>query len=270
MRALVEGWGLSDAEVRPHHGGMNSATWFVTAGGRRYVAKAAGGDWFPGGIAVAAELAARAFASGAPVPALDGRLTVELDDGQRLALLEFVAGKSPDQRGMGATLAEVHRLLRGVTVGGEVGMDWVDPGAAHLGLRPWLRDAVAGAVRGLHDAGPLTCGLLHADPAPEAFIGDGLIDWGVAMRGPLLYDVASATMYLGGPSDAGEFLDAYAVGGTVPGEELARALPVLLRFRFAVQADYFAKRIAGNDLTGIASAAGNEQGLEDARRALLG
>ena len=41
------------------------------------------------------------------------------------------------------------------------------------------------------------------------------------------------------------------------------------RFRWAVQADYFARRIDGNDLTGIAGPQDNEKGLEDARRALL-
>jgi hypothetical protein len=43
----------------------------------------------------------------------------------------------------------------------------------------------------------------------------------------------------------------------------------MLRFRWAVQADYFARRIADNDLTGISGPEENEKGLEDARRALL-
>ncbi|MEV0562301.1 hypothetical protein [Dactylosporangium sp. NPDC050588] len=53
MRALLAThWGLTGAEVVDHHGGMNSRTWFVTAGGTRYVAKSAAGDWFPGGVPV--------------------------------------------------------------------------------------------------------------------------------------------------------------------------------------------------------------------------
>ena len=48
--------------------------------------------------------------------------------------------------------------------------------------------------------------------------------------------------------------------------EVERALPVLLRFRWAVQADYFARRIAEHDLTGITGPADNEKGLDDARR----
>ena len=50
--------------------------------------------------------------------------------------------------------------------------------------------------------------------------------------------------------------------------EADRALPVLLKFRWAVQADYFARRIPNHDLTGITGPADNEKGLEDARRRL--
>jgi homoserine kinase type II len=38
--------------------------------------------------------------------------------------------------------------------------------------------------------------------------------------------------------------------------------------RWAVQADYFARRIATNDLTGIAGPHENTSGLADARRGL--
>ena len=55
------------------------------------------------------------------------------------------------------------------------------------------------------DPTSLTTGLLHLDPAPEAFRHDpvsrqvGLIDWATAQVGPLMYDLASAVMYVGGP-----------------------------------------------------------------------
>jgi len=42
----------------------------------------------------------------------------------------------------------------------------------------------------------------------------------------------------------------------------------MLRFRWGVQANYFAWRIAENDLTGISGPQDNEKGLEDARRSL--
>jgi homoserine kinase type II len=37
----------------------------------------------------------------------------------------------------------------------------------------------------------------------------------------------------------------------------------MLKFRWAVQANYFAWRIAENNLTGISGPQGNEEGLDD-------
>lgn len=60
----------------------------------------------------------------------------------------------------------------------------------------------------------LSPGLLHTDPAPDAFRWNparavcGLIDWSVATAGPLLYDLASAVMYVGGPAAARPLVDA--------------------------------------------------------------
>jgi hypothetical protein len=42
----------------------------------------------------------------------------------------------------------------------------------------------------------------------------------------------------------------------------------MVRFRWAVQADYFARRIAYGDRTGSSGPADNQAGLEDARRHL--
>jgi homoserine kinase type II len=86
------------------------------------------------------------------------------------------------------------------------------------------------------------------------------------MTGPLLYDLASAVMFVGGPDRAGSLVEAYLDDGIVPRAEVERGLLAMLRFRWGVQADYFARRIATDDLTGIASAAENEVGLEDAGR----
>ena len=88
------------------------------------------------------------------------------------------------------------------------------------------------------------------------------------MHGPLLYDLASAVMYLGGPDRAAAMTDAYQAADLLSQQEIADGLPVMLRFRWAVQADYFARRITANDLTGIAGPEENEKGLEDARRSL--
>jgi homoserine kinase type II len=56
---------------------------------------------------------------------------------------------------------------------------------------------------------------LHTDPAPEAFLfhaesaSCGLIDWDTGLVGPLMYDVASAVMYLGGSEWSTGFVAAY-------------------------------------------------------------
>jgi hypothetical protein len=77
-------------------------------------------------------------------------------------------------------------------------------------------------------------------------------------------------MYLGGPDRAAGLVEAYLACGAMSRAEARDGLAVMLRFRWAVQADYFARRITGNDLTGIAGPQDNEKGLADARRALLG
>ncbi|MEE6257905.1 phosphotransferase enzyme family protein [Plantactinospora sonchi] len=278
---LVDRWGLSDPTVEVHNGGMNSATWFVGQGGRRWVAKAvppAGGAAFTGGLRVSGRVEAAGIAAGAPVPARDGDLVTWVDQ-VPLALLTWVPGVELDgqrpeqQRLIGTTLARVHRALRDAVVDGAETFHWVVPGADHLTVRPWVRDAVTAGVAAYDNLGPgsLSWGLLHTDPAPEAFRLDrttgacGLIDWSVAMRGPLLYDLASAAMYVGGPEYAGELVGAYLAGGVLSRTEVDRGLLPMLRFRWAVQADYFARRISVGDLTGIGSAADNEAGLADAR-----
>ncbi len=75
-------------------------------------------------------------------------------------------------------------------------------------------------------------------------------------------------MYVGGLDHAGPLIEAYLRHPVVPSAEAKLALPVLLRFRWAVQADYFARRITNHDLTGITGPADNEKELEDARRRL--
>ena len=271
-------WGLTDATIARHRGGMNSATWFVTAGERRWVAKsvpAQAARRLRAGLAVAAAVQRAGIPAGAPMPTVDGELVADLDD-YPVALLAFVPGvplTGGDQSLIGTTLARVHNALAGVIVDDVEQFHWVDSAADHLAVRPWIRESVAAAVETLDEVGPR--GLLHTDPAPEAFRLDrdggvcGLIDWSIGLYGPLLYDIASAVMYAGGPSRAGALLCAYLDHTDLVEEAVIETgLPSMVRFRWAVQADYFAQRIATGDLTGIASAGENEKGLEDARRAL--
>jgi Ser/Thr protein kinase RdoA (MazF antagonist) len=277
-------WGLPDASVTDHSGGMNSRTWLVEAAGRRFVAKAvlpAHGDALRAGLIVAAAAQTAGIPAGAAVPTLDGDLVAWVH-GRPTALLRYVAGEplagtGPDvQRIIGTTLASVHNALS--TVDAPAVFHWVDPAAEHLGKRPWLRNAITEACAALDqlDVCTLTVGALHTDPSPEAFRWDpstgrcGLIDWSVGLRGPLLYDLASAAMYVGGPVRAGVLIQSYLDSSGVMGAaEVQRGMATMTRFRWAVQADYFAGRIARGDLTGIAGPDENEIGLEDARQALV-
>jgi hypothetical protein len=67
---------------------------------------------------------------------------------------------------------------------------------------------------------------------------------------------------------ARHLIRAYLGRGTIGATEVRQGLAPMLRFRWAVQANYFAWRIAENNLTGITGPEENEKGLEDARRSL--
>ena len=75
-------------------------------------------------------------------------------------------------------------------------------------------------------------------------------------------------MYVGGADRAVALIDAYLSHGVLEQAAVERSLGPMLRVRWAVQADYFARRIATNELTGIARPEENEKGLEDARISL--
>lgn len=244
LSCLSRHWGLNDVQVSAHDGGMGSQTWFVDLGDYRWVAKAvapADGGPLAGGLAIAARLE-----------------------------------RGAEQDLIGRTLARVHQALAGHAAPQAQRFHWVDPDAGYLALRHWLRPAIKAALDALDAARPdaMTWGLLHADPAPEAFRLDpasgrcGVIDWSYALYGPLLYDLASAVMYVGGPGHATALVRSYLGEGILTGAEVEYGLAPMLRFRWAVQADYFAWRIAGNNLTGISGPQENEKGLEDARRSL--
>jgi homoserine kinase type II len=179
-----------------------------------------------------------------------------------------------EQRWIARTLASVH-------VAGEPDAgpspatfmaEWLTRDLPGVRDHQWLPPAIA-AVRGETDPLAVTWSVVHTDPAPEAFVHDddtgvtGLIDWSGARRGPTLYDVASAVMYLGGTERAEPFLDIYRECGPLGHAELD-LLDSFRRLRWALQAAYFAWRSASGDLTGIADAAENQRGLDRARRGL--
>jgi hypothetical protein len=89
------------------------------------------------------------------------------------------------------------------------------------------------------------------------------------MDGPLMYDLASAVMYVGGLDRAEPLIGAYLEHPVLHRAEVERTLRPMLRLRWAVQADYFARRLSTDDLTGIKTAEETELGLADARDGLI-
>jgi homoserine kinase type II len=76
---LADRWSLPSAEIAALPGGMSSHVWAVTAGGRRFVAKAveAGdGEHFGRGLAAAVRVQAAGLPAGAPVASADGSIVV--------------------------------------------------------------------------------------------------------------------------------------------------------------------------------------------------
>jgi len=264
IKGIVEEW-LGPVALRRLEGGMNSAAWRVETGdGSRFVVKASAAS-DAAGLAVAETLQEHQFPAGGPLR----MLTTE--EGELVALLRFVAGRPltrADAELVGETLGRAHSLL--AEVAAPAGLEhwpwrWLDSsliGAADL--RQQADAVIAAAERVTAD---VSHGVLHGDPAPEAFLADGnevgLIDWGAALHGPLLYDLASAYMYSGPGVVSG-----YRRTGPLPTVELEQ-LDLFRRFRWAVQAWYFSWRIATNNMTGISKAGENDEGLDDARRALL-
>jgi Ser/Thr protein kinase RdoA (MazF antagonist) len=204
---LAREWGLPLARIARIDGGMGSRTWVVDDGGRRWVLKAvtaALGEQMAGGLAVARLLESAGIRAGAPEPTLAGDLTAGAD-GYLMGLLAWVPGDpltgqdECQRRLIGQTLGRVHRALSDQALSDQAisvtrHFHWVDPAAEHLSLRPWIRPAVGGAVTALGglETSAWSAGMLHADPAPEAFRLDpvtgrcGVIDWSTALHGPLL------------------------------------------------------------------------------------
>jgi homoserine kinase type II len=261
----VREW-LGEGATRTPLVAMNSSAWMVSSGAERFILKIAKPSE-QGGLRVSAWLAERGLPTGPPM-----RMTVRGD--RLVALLRFVDGRgldasSEDVNLLGETLGRTHSLLVGAPI--PEGLDrwpwaWPDPRVID---EPVLRRAATKAIDTAERLAPtLTHGILHGDPAPEAFLDDGdgiaLIDWGAACHGPLLYDVASAWCYSGE-----RVLAAYARTAPIGADELVAAAD-FLAFRWAVQAWYFSDRIRRHDLTGLSGDADNDKGLADARRGLLG
>ena len=278
---LAEHWGIELARVQPLGGGMNSATCLVTtSAGERLVGKwSSDVESLEAGSAAAAALGAAGLRVGEAVRLGAGGLTTAVAGGA-LALLRHVPGRELDgeseheQQLIGATLATVHAAGGPELHTGPFMSEWLSPADDVLGVASWLPDALADVRREYDALPPLTWSQLHTDPAPEAFIHDkdagvtGLIDWAGSCRGPVLYDVASVVMYLGGPDRSERFLAAYGDRGPLDERELRR-LDSFRRFRWAIQASYYAGRIVAHDQTGIRDdPEHNQEALTRARRGI--
>ena len=272
---VLAGWGRPVRAVSPLGGGMNSATALVDLGDQRAVLKWVR-DSSAGALAAGCEVARRfarlGLITGEPLPTAAGELIYPAEVGA-VALLRFVDGSplsptSPrDQHDLAVTLAAVHA----VEATRKSGLFISDPVAELVhDVEPWVRPTVDRVLDEYHHLPELTWGLLHADPAPDAFRRRpetdqvALIDWSSTTRGPVLYDVASALMYLGGRRNAASFWEAYVGHSPAPSSELADHLGALTRYRAAVQAAYFSWRIATVDDTGIRDHDENWKGLRDA------
>ncbi len=245
---LGPAWGWVEVTTTPLDGGMNSRTWWVDHDGTRSIAK-----WVPdpeghhllAGVDAARLAGGTGLRTGAHRPLADGRATLEIAAGRLVVLAavpgEELTGDAPgDAEAIGRTLAAAHRSTLGSRATGAWEFPWVEPDAPHLAIDEEVRDLVRDAVVAVAALDPrdLTLGICHGDPTPEAFLRDGdvvgLIDWGSCVNGPLLYDLASAAMYLGGLEDAAPMLAAYSsAGGPVPDAEVSEHVAAFLRWRWA-------------------------------------
>jgi Ser/Thr protein kinase RdoA (MazF antagonist) len=250
---LRDQWHLSPSDMTVLPPTVMSRGWEFTAGGEVYVTRLvdlALRQSVEAGLAVATHLRACRIDAGEPVRTLGGALTVATPHGVLAVLRRLpgrrLDGRDPvDQQWWGERLGAVHRCLQHFRHPGLRPWQLLDTDAEHLDAEPWLRETVTAAVAAatrLAVTDRLTYGVLHGDPSPEIFVLDastgrsGLLFCGASGTGPLVYDVAAAVAYAGGPEHAGEFLDGYLAAGPVGGDELDAALPVLLRLRWAVQA----------------------------------
>lgn len=277
---LREHWNFDVTAAAPLGGGMNSATATVQIDGAQYVAK-----WVPeqgraallAGALAARRIAGGGIRTGEPVPTQQGEL-IAAATGGAVTLMRWVPGDPMsgdtigEQRLIAQTLGRAHLVDRAPRPRSEPFFSWLE-GPNRGPVEPWVRTAVTQVCAEYRALPPVHWGTLHTDPSPDAFRFDsatgtvGLIDWTGSETGPLLYDIASAVMYLGGPERSQTFLTDYLGTGAITKSELDH-LDAFRRFRWVVQAVYFAHRLAMDDRTGIANVAENPKGLDDARRAL--
>lgn len=241
-------------EIRPVCRGVYARVWEMTAAGRRYTATCAPARARPAldaGLAALDHLGGHGIEVGGEERTVHGGLHTETGAGV-LALRRRAEGRPldpadpVDARWWGALLGAAHRALDGFDHPGlhaQASWHGLDPDAPHL--PPATREAVTRAVAAvtrLCVTDRLTYGVLHRDPWAPLFLIDpatgrtGMVSWGPAGSGPLVYDLAAAVAAADGRPAVDELVDAYARAGPVPRDEIDAALPILLGLRRAALA----------------------------------
>jgi Ser/Thr protein kinase RdoA (MazF antagonist) len=272
--AVERYWGEPLVGAMLIDGGMNSITIGGSLSSGRVVAKwvsALGREDLIRGAEVARAMSDHGIRAGRPLLTSLGQVTAPLLDGE-LAVLDEVTGEplsnsAADQWDWGAALARVHSMTSAQEEG-SMFFPWLRENGLDPARESWVRRIVEDLLGEYVRLGPLIWAQLHTDPEPEAFRRDangdiGVIDWSGSIRGPVLYDVASAVMYAGGESAAGQLIAGYQSRGLLPDSELRSHLRYFRQFRGAVQAVYFSKRLHDEDLTGIVDQEENANGLRD-------
>ncbi|MEU6229193.1 phosphotransferase [Streptomyces sp. NPDC047042] len=235
--------------------GYNSYTWLLEGNGERAVLKAVPKEQqikFESGLR-AAEMSERAgIPSGAPRPALDGKIVVEHGD-WCWALLEYVAGRPTDPENpaelaqAGRTLGRIHAALRDVPPLPQTmawnQMDWALADQPFLDGLDWIQKA----IREGFDATPKTLsdGIIHCDPRLTEFRFDGdrvgLLDWGEVMHAPHVFDLAATLSFLEEETDWEPYVSGYLETSPGPVDDLIY-LPIMLKTRAALEGWVYARR----------------------------
>jgi Ser/Thr protein kinase RdoA (MazF antagonist) len=293
VATALAAWSLPARPVVSELGeGFGGEAWLVECNASRFVAKIAYDTQaaVEVGLRMSEIVERHGIPSGAPLRTADGALSVlvEHPPGHHhpLALLRFVPGRPLDltdpraQRLTGDILGRVHRILHqdgGVTGPGNtlftyLTEDQPEVFSRYPWLRPLLRRAVA-EVRAFEALIPVTYGCLLGDYLQllrEETTGQlGIIDWGAAHHGPLLFDLALAVDQFreAGAAATDELIASYRAEAPITPEEMA-GLDRYLTLLWARQARYFAWRLAHDVTQGEPDSAGREETLAAYRRAL--
>ncbi len=288
LRKALQHWDMGTVrEITPLAGGHNGQVWLLSSSIEQRIVKFAwDAEPFAAGLRIAEQLETMGFSAGRPIRTRDGALVMHVEGGV-IGVMEFVAGASPGLSGeglrvWGTAMGECHRHLQRIS---EIPASiarwpwrWLDVNVPHVAERAWLRADVAGATAVAQRAieRGATLGIIHGDGAQvlaDPISGRvGVIDWGSAMFGPLLYDVATAYWVIAVEHELGapgfsSFIDSYREAGPLSGAELAM-LPAFVQLRAVVQAFYFAWRCDNYVGSGLQDVSENEIKLDQAKQFL--